>query len=107
MATTYEFVVETLDFYEGCGGDPDIIDCNAWDTLEQALAFAKQCEEPWRIALRRDVGNDVDGLTDRSYAYPDTTGKLPEYFTYGADEEGPKVPKRFAALRFPTQHERS
>lgn len=98
---TYEYVLETLDFYEGCGDNPDIIDTSGYDTLYDAHKVALKCDEPWRIALRRDVGNDLDGITDRAYAYPDASGRLPEYFTYGAGEEGPRVPNRFRDVIFP------
>lgn len=102
MATTYEFVVEELDFYEGCGDDPDIIDVNAFDTMQEAAAYAEQCGNPWRIALQRNTGNDADGLTSRFYTYPDANGKLPEYFESATGfQDGPAVPKRFRALVFP------
>lgn len=96
MTVTYEWVVETLDFYDGCYDDPDIIDTSGWNTLEEAYNFALKCEEPWRIALRRDVGNDVDGLTDRSYAYPDENGRLPDRFeTMMGAQDGAKIPKKY------------
>lgn len=103
MVTVYEFVVETLDYYDGHEpGNPDIIDTSGFDTLPEALAFANQCEEPWRIALRRDVGNDVEGLTDRGYAYPDANGRLPERFeTCDGAQDGANVPKRFSDMVFP------
>lgn len=102
MATSYEFVVETLDFYEGCGGNPDIIDCPAFETLEEATAYAAACDEPWRIALRRDTGNDAEGVTSRFYAYPDHGGRLPEIME-SADgaHDGPVVPQRFREITIP------
>lgn len=106
MPTTYEFVVEELDFYEGCGDDPDIIDCVGFDTLAEATAYAAQCDNPWRIALRRDTGNDAEGLTSRFYAYPDATGRLPERFESGNGfQDGPDVPKRFQTLTIPNSGE--
>ena len=102
MATTYEFVVETLDFYPGCESDPDIIDCPAFDNLDEAIAYASSCEELWRIVLRRDSGNDIEGITDRFYADPDEAGYLPERMeTASGFKDGPVVPKRFRALTFP------
>ena len=97
----YEFVVETLDFYDGCEDNPDIIDTSGYDTLKEAEEIASACDEPWRIALRRDVGDDLEGVVDRAYAYPDANGRLPEYFTYGMGEEGPRVPNRFRDVIFP------
>lgn len=103
MPTTYEFVVETLDWYEGCGDDPDIIDTSGWSTLIGATGFAlHQCEEPWRISLRRDTGNHDEGLTDRYYAYPDANGYLPDRFESAMGlQDGPRVPQRYASVRFP------
>lgn len=98
MTTTYEFVVETLDELD------DIIDTSGFDTLDEASLCAQQCDEPWRIALRRDTGNDVEGLTERYYAYPDKNGKLPERMeTCDGAEDGPNVPKRFRDMTFPVQ----
>ena len=102
MPTTYEFVVETLDFYPGCGDDPDIIDTSGWETLEEAHLFAMQCEEPWRIVLRRDTGNDAEGITERYYAYPEADGRLPDIMETGMGfRDGPPVPKRFLGIVFP------
>jgi hypothetical protein len=96
VTTTYEFVVETLDEYG------DIIDCPAFDALTDASVFAEKCDEPWRIALRRDTGSNEEGLTDRFYAYPDASGNLPERMeTCDGAEDGPDVPKRFRNLIFP------
>ena len=50
------------------------------------------------FGLVRDEGNEIDGLTDRYWAYV-KGGKLPEYFS---DSMGVpikiKVPKRFHAI---------
>ncbi len=100
MSTFYEFVVETLEFYTGCGDDPDIIDTSAFETLSEAEKFTKGIEEPWRIALRRDTGDEDEGLTDRWYAYPNENGVLPEFFSDAASE-GPKIPVRFKSVVFP------
>lgn len=101
IMVTYEFVLETLDYYEGCGDNPDIIDTSGYPTLFEAHEQALKSDEPWRIALRRDVGDDLEGITDRAYAYPDASGRLPEFFSYGAGEEGPRVPLRFKQMFFP------
>lgn len=103
MPVSYEYVVETLDWYEGCGDDPDIIDTNAFDKLDDAERYATLCDEPWRIALRRDYGNDIEGLLTRFYAYPDETGKLPEIMeTATGYADGPNVPNRFRNVVIPT-----
>lgn len=102
MATTYEFVVETLEFYPGCGDDPEIIDCCFFPSLHEAEDFAKGCEEPWRIALVRDTGDDINGLTSRYYAYPNDEGKLQDVMeTCSGAEDGPNTPARFKRLVFP------
>lgn len=102
MPVVYEFVVETLDFYEDCGNDPDIIDTNAFQTLRDAYDYTKSCDEPWRICLRRDVGNDLEGLIERHYAYPDMTGQLPEIFESAMGfQDGSDVPVRFRGMVFP------
>lgn len=104
---TYEFVVEMLDYYEGCAGDPDIIDPVPFETLEDAEKFARAFASPdeptpWRICLRRDRGNEAEGLIERHYAYPDEHGKLPERMESGHGfNDGPLVPKRFQDLVFP------
>jgi len=96
MAVRYEYVVEILDFYHGCGEDPDIIDTTPFDTLEAAKDWSDKCQESSRIALRRDEGNDLGGLRDRGYAYYDDSGNLPERFeTATGLQDGSYVPKRF------------
>lgn len=105
MTTSYEFVVETLDFYPGALDDPDIIDCPAFESLEEAASYAASCEEPWRIALRRDRGNDAGGLIERHYAYPDDEGRLPDTMeTATGRADGPGVPRRFMSLVIPVDH---
>lgn len=98
MTTTYEFVVEELDFYEGCGDDPDIIDCPAFESLKEALDYASTVEIPWRLALRRDTGNDFDGLISRYYAYVEN-GHFQEYMESASGmKDGPKTPQKFLKL---------
>jgi hypothetical protein len=102
MATIYEFVAETLDFYPGCGDDPDVVDCCFFPELNEAHEFVRQEDGPWRIALVRDTGNDLDGLTGRFYAYPDSSGFLPERMeTCTGAGDGPVVPKKYRRLIFP------
>lgn len=99
MTTTYEFVVEELDFYPGCGDDPDIIDTSAFDTMTEARRFmAQPFDNPVRLCLRRDTGNEAEGLTDRFYAYP-VNGRLPDRFeSCTGAEDGPPVPSRFFVM---------
>lgn len=90
MATTYEWIVETLDD----DGD-DIMEVDHFDTYAEARDYAaKQARAS--VGLVRDVGNDVEGLTDRLWAYV-VDGKLPEVFEQGHDMPTEvRVPKRFA-----------
>lgn len=89
----YEWIVNEVDEFE------DIIEVSHFDTRKDAQAFADAGPNhggvKMEIALVRDVGNDLDGLTDRSWAYLRDDGTLPEHFDYGMGEEGPRVPKRF------------
>jgi hypothetical protein len=79
MTVHYEWVVEQMDDIG------DILETSGWDTLLEAKKFAASCELPLVICLRRDVGNSIDGLTDRQYAYPGD----------GQFEFGATIPKRF------------
>lgn len=103
MAVTYEWDVEELEAIDTGTNDPDIVDHNHHTTYAEAIKFArkwmKREGKPWRMVLVRDVGNDYEGLTDRSWAYVDYNKlQLPEFFNYGADELSTiKVPKRFQA----------
>lgn len=95
MTVYYEWTVETLGFYSGLNDDPDIIDTSAFEILDEAIDFQDGCEEPSRLVLVRQQGNDIEGLTDRSWAYIEDMC-LPEYFEYGAGEQSPhKVPKKY------------
>lgn len=96
MPTTYEFVVEQM---ESCNDDADIIDTSGFDRMDEAIEFRNQCNEwPTRICLRRDTGNDLEGITERYYAYA-SNGVLQDRFEscMGA-QDGPPVPKRFLKM---------
>ena len=67
----------------------DIEDLNHGDTLKDLGAAWEDNLYKAELTLIRNVGNDIEGLLDRTYAYPQN-GKLPEFF-----EDGEKVPKRF------------
>ena len=101
----YEFTVETLVDY-GDGSTPDDIeDVNFFDTLAEAKAFADD-RVAWGeivcLGLRRDEGNDIEGIVARGYAYPDESGKLPERVetAQGLQDEAP-VPARFRRMTLP------
>ncbi len=70
----YEWVVEEMDGEE-------ILNVSAFGKLSEAKIFSEGLNVS--IALRRDVGNDLDGITDRQYAY---AGDV-EF------EHGAKIPK--------------
>lgn len=100
MAVTYEWDVEELEEAPAPENefDPDIMDHHFFESYKWAKGTLQLLElfgSFGRIVLVRNVGNDVEGLTDRAWAYVEN-GKLPETFTYGADEDsGIPVPKKF------------
>lgn len=82
----YEWTVETVDEHG------DITDTCAWDSYAEAqkrAALERASGTRVEIALTRIVGDEIEGLQDRQYAYLEG-GKLPERFDGGA-----KVPRRF------------
>ena len=83
---TYEWDVEEIDEFE------DIIEHHHGNRLAEVIEWLQ--EPNTRLVLVRDVGNDIEGITDRTWAYVEG-GKLPDHFDYGGGEIGPKVPKRF------------
>lgn len=95
MTVVYEWIVEELDIAPGAAftEDDDILDVHHFDTFVEARAWAANSEYPCRIGLTRDTGNDIDGLTDRQWAYVNDRA-LPDNFTY-CPEPGARVPNRF------------
>jgi hypothetical protein len=94
MAIFYEWIVE---FLEDGSEDSDIYDTSAMDTYAEAHLAATTWETtPFvRIGLTRNEGNDIEGLTDRMWAYI-KEGKLDEWFNQGTDfPTGVSVPKRY------------
>lgn len=80
----YEWSVETVD------ENGDIIDSSFWDEKP-----TEPLEQNQKLCLIRNEGNEIDGVTDRLWAYVEN-GKLPEYFTDSNDcIVSIKVPKRF------------
>lgn len=95
MPVTYEWVTEELD---GFGEDPEIIDTYASDTYAEALAKGIRVGGAFRVGLRRDRGDNVEGLLERHYAYV-TGGKLQTTMeSCDGAEDGPPTPKRFLKL---------
>lgn len=93
--TYYEWIVEQMDPATVGTGDPEIMDTSAFDSLAEAKAFAAQYDgDPVELGLTRNVGNEVEGLLDRSWAYV-KDGKLADHFDYGLGEIGASVPARF------------
>lgn len=79
--TYYEWIVEQL---VDASPDADIQDTNAFDNAIEATKFAKGTSGVVRLGVTRNRGNELDGLIDRQWAYPDETGQLPERFDGGA-----------------------
>lgn len=97
----YEWDIEELEEAPSAenGFDPDIADHHFCDSYAEAFdaSTGYYHDIPHRVVLVRNVGNEVDGLVDRAWAYI-TDGKLPETFEYGGGEySGIPVPKRFHA----------
>jgi hypothetical protein len=88
----YEWDVEEVDAHE------DIVDHNFCDSLKPLLEHYGSAitagNGTFRLVLVRDVGNDVDGLIDRHWAYV-RNGKLPQFFSDGIADTGHRVPARF------------
>lgn len=93
MTVCYEWTVETLE--DPTDPDSGIIDTVACDSLTQALHLMA-AEDDCRLVLVRNVGNDVEGLTARLWAYVED-GKLPDYFEDGGAETAIRVPAKFHA----------
>ena len=88
MAVTFEWKLELMDEYGDIEDTMHFSDDELKDALE---AFIKMAPEHYaaEIVLVRDVGDDLDGITDRQHAYL-KDGTLPNVFEYGT-----KVPARF------------
>ena len=93
MTTSYEWTVELLE--DATDPDGDILDTSAFDTLADALHFMTG-EDNCRLVLVRNVGNDIEGLTARLWAYVED-GELPDYFEDGGAETAVRVPAKFHA----------
>ena len=76
--TIYEWIAEQMD-------GEDILDLRHADTLKELNP-----EEGEVVGLTKDIGSESEGVEDRTWAYLDADGNLPEKF-----ENGSRVPKRF------------
>tara|TARA_R110000824_G_scaffold396952_2_gene599162 strand:- start:369 stop:695 length:327 start_codon:yes stop_codon:yes gene_type:complete len=94
----YEWNTQTLDFYEGCGSDPDIIENWFCDTYAEAVSQSESFDEPTRIVLERFIGNDEEGIIDRTDATLELCEngvKLPDWTVDCFGVEIAKVPQKF------------
>jgi len=82
--TLYEWTCEQLDEFG------DIQNSDFGDKLSDVKDFGKGEPLQRAIALVKNVGNDDDGLVERTWAYITEEGKLPELFI-----NQDRVPKRF------------
>lgn len=90
--TTYEWTCEVIVDDENPDYQ-DIVDSDFGDSLEEVQRRGESNDIEGticRYGLVKNVGNEDDGLQERTWAYVDENGKLPEEF-----ENGDKVPKRF------------
>lgn len=76
MAVTYEWDIETID-----PKTEDILDHDFSDDLKSLLPRFVTQDPTMRLVLVRNVGNNLEGLTDRLWAYMDNNWNLPKYFT--------------------------
>ena len=79
----YEWAVEEW-------GDGDILDNSFYDTISPDFLFWEKENltlANYKLCLWRRLGNDLDGITDATWAYVEN-GKLPTTF-----EDGIKIPK--------------
>jgi hypothetical protein len=91
MSVGYEWVTEEVEDTD-LENEVDVISMIHYDTFRKAAERAEDLRAQGKqamVGLVRDVGNEIDGLTDRQWAYIED-GQLPEKFDGGA-----RVPKRF------------
>ena len=86
LRITYEWDIETFDPVT-----EDIDDHWFGDTVLEVGLPQGPGE---RLVLVQDVGNQVEGIVGRAWAYVED-GKLPEYFLDAGECEIAKVPQRF------------
>jgi hypothetical protein len=80
----YEWSYETVD------SDGDIVESIFWDTLESFF----DNDRTNVLCLIRNEGNEIEGLTDRYWAYVEN-GILPNNFSNSIGIVDIKVPKKF------------
>lgn len=94
--TIYEWTCEIVQ------NDPnpdyrDILDANFGESLNELMFWGNQTHDDYdegeifvRYGLVKNVGNDDEGVVDRTWAYLNEDGSTPNEF-----ENGDPVPKRF------------
>ncbi len=89
MRVSYEWDLETWD-------ELDCLDHHHAEKLRDLPTPSNKFE---KLVLVRDVGDQVNGLVDRMWAYVDESGMLPKYFSLPGPsryyETNVKVPQRF------------
>lgn len=88
---TCEWDIETID-----PETEDILDHNFNEDLGALLSDFVTHDPTMRLCLVRHVGNDLDGETDRLWAYMDDNWNLPKCFEQAENMETQmEVPKKF------------
>jgi len=85
----YEWDIETVTDEDG-----DVMDHHHGNKLKELLFYKNTKPEDgfhYELVLVRDVWDEFDGVTNRTWAYEDE-GKMPKEF-----DNGVAVPKRFLA----------
>jgi hypothetical protein len=83
----YEWDIETVD-------GEDVVDHYFSDKLDYTKAEFSEAIKAGTLTLVRTVGNDYDGVTERTWAYV-KDGKLPTMFSDCYGTEIHKVPIKF------------
>lgn len=90
MSVKYEWDVETVDDHG------DVLDHDHDASLSALLHRHHDIGNGEQLALVRDVGDDIEGLLDRTWAYVEE-GELDEFFCTASGTPDYKTPKRFHA----------
>ena len=86
---TYEWAMQELDYYEGCDPtDPDILETWYADNVKEAMQIHFAHDGDSQVVLIRTIGNDDEGVLDRTEAIANFEGFL-------ATAKGWTLPRKF------------
>lgn len=91
---SYEWSMEETEYWLEHGEEvDDIVDQRFSDSVSDFIAVVRTDSKRYRLVLVRTVGNNVEGIVDRAWAYcVEVNGRmeLPETF-----DNGKAVPKKY------------